>query len=109
MRTPVLDTRESSGKTIARQKPENTVFSRLGRSLNGAPTIRRAAEIILEAADELLGWDAASLDLFLPESDLANCVLTMDLIQGRRAEVTPGIGRQFLLPRCARLFAMARN
>ncbi len=89
MFTPALDTRESSGKTLARQKPESTVFSRLGRSLNGATTIRRAAEIILEAADEMLGWDAASLDLFLPESDLANCVLAMDLMQGRRAEVSP--------------------
>jgi PAS domain S-box-containing protein len=56
--------------------------------LNEAATVRRAAEIILKAADELLGWQAASLDLYSPELDTINCVLAMDLIEGRRAEVT---------------------
>ena len=53
------------------------------------PPSRRVAEVILEAADALLGWDAASLDLYSPELDTADCVLAMDLIEGRRAEVTP--------------------
>ena len=60
MLTTVQNTREPSGKAAGRQKPESTTFSKLGRSLNGAATVKRVAEIILEAADALLGWDAAA-------------------------------------------------
>jgi GAF domain-containing protein len=51
--------------------------------------VRRVAEVILEAADALLGWDAAALDLYSPELDAEDCVLAMDVVEGRRAEVTP--------------------
>ena len=80
---------DCSRKALRSQMPEGTIFSRLGRSLNEAATVRRVAEIVLDAADELLGWDAASLDLYSPELDTSDCILAMDLIEGRRAEVTP--------------------
>jgi PAS domain S-box-containing protein len=63
-------------------------FSLLGGRLSEAATARRVAEIILQAADEVLVWDASSMDLYSPESDTATCVLAMDVIDGRRTEVT---------------------
>ena len=77
------------GQATRRPAADSRIFSGLGRALNEAATVRRVAEVILEAADELLGWDAASLDLYSPELDTADCVLAMDLIEGRRADVTP--------------------
>ena len=58
---------------------ESQIFQTLGRSLSEAGTARRVAEVVLEAADVLLGWDAASLDLHSPELDTADCVLAMDV------------------------------
>jgi PAS domain S-box-containing protein len=89
MLAPVQDIQESSGEAIRRREAGSRLLPMLGQSLNEAATIRRAAEIILEAADDLLGWDACSLDLYAPQLDTADCVLAMDLIEGRRAEVTP--------------------
>ena len=79
----------SSAEVVRPQEPVSRILSGLGRSLNGAGTVRRAAEIILEAADAMLGWDAASLDLYSQESDAATGVLAMDLVEGRRTEITP--------------------
>jgi PAS domain S-box-containing protein len=89
MHTLLSDIQESSGQATRRPAADSRIFSGLGRPLNEAATVRRVAEVILEAADELLGWDAASLDLYSPELDTADCVLAMDLIEGRRADVTP--------------------
>ena len=89
MLTPVQDIQESPSEVTRRGEADSRIFSGLGRGLNEAATVRRVAEVMLEAADELLVWDAASLDLYSPELDTADCVLAMDLIEGRRAEVTP--------------------
>lgn len=65
------------------------IFSSLGGRLNQTATIRQAAETIVQAADELLGWDSCSFDLYSAESDAVMCVLSMDLLDGSRADVTP--------------------
>jgi PAS domain S-box-containing protein len=83
------ETHDCSGNTIESQKPEGTVFSRLGQNLNKATTVRRAAEVILEAADALLGWDAASLDLYSPELDRTCHVLNLDTVNGQQVECAP--------------------
>ena len=64
MHTLLSDIQESSGHATRRRAADSRIFSGLGRALNEAATVRRVAEVILEAADELLGWDAASLDLY---------------------------------------------
>ncbi|MGD0260645.1 MAG: PAS domain S-box protein [Verrucomicrobiota bacterium] len=89
MLKPVQNTRESSGQAARRREAGSRLLPTLGRGLNEAATVRRVAEVILEAADALLGWDAASLDLYSPELDTTDCILAMDLVEGRRAEVTP--------------------
>jgi PAS domain S-box-containing protein len=82
-------TRQSSGKAAKRRAAESCMLQSLGRDLNEATTVRRVGEVILAAADALLGWDAAALDLYSPKLDAADCILAMDLVEGRRAEVTP--------------------
>jgi PAS domain S-box-containing protein len=68
----------------------NKVFLALGGRLSEATTVGAVAEIVLEAADELLGWDCCSVDLFTHESNTTRCLLAMDIVDGRRTTVTPG-------------------
>ena len=89
MAAPAQAIRKPPGKAARPRKAFGPLLEMLGRGLNEAVTARCVAEIILDAADALLGWDAASLDLYSPEIDTADCLLAMDLMDGRRAEVTP--------------------
>ena len=68
----------------------SAVFSRLAQKLSGAGTPQEAARIILSAAQELLGWDACTLDLYSPEQN-RNCpILYIDTINGQQTEIPPG-------------------
>ncbi|MGV3663871.1 MAG: PAS domain S-box protein, partial [Prosthecobacter sp.] len=92
---------DSSGKIIGligisrdiserkQQERQLAVLSKLGRELNTATTPRRAAEIITAAADDLFGWDAASLDLYSTERDEITTVINIDTIDGLRDECSP--------------------
>jgi diguanylate cyclase (GGDEF)-like protein/PAS domain S-box-containing protein len=64
-------------------------FANLAQRLNSVTTPREAAGIVLEAADELLGWQCAYLDLYSAERDRLHSVLNLDEVQGRRVEVPP--------------------
>ena len=64
-------------------------FALLGGQLNDAMSVRQVAEVVLQAADELMGWDSCAFDLYFPESDTAKYVLAMDMVEGRRVEVEP--------------------
>jgi PAS domain S-box-containing protein len=66
-----------------------TVLSRLGRALNSASSAREAGNIIAEAADELFGWDAATLDLYDEETDIVASIITIDTINGKRTSCKP--------------------
>jgi signal transduction histidine kinase/ActR/RegA family two-component response regulator len=61
-------------------------FSSLGSLLSAAQTTRAAGQIILDAADRLLGYDACMLDLYSPDTDILTRVLHADLIDGQRKE-----------------------
>ncbi|EEF60910.1 PAS domain S-box protein [Pedosphaera parvula] len=65
------------------------VFSVLGQRLSAARTPRDAARTILDAADQLIGWDGCFLDSYSSEQDVINSVLAMDLMNGLRTEVAP--------------------
>ena len=64
-------------------------FSNLGQKLSGAKTAREAGDIIVEVADQLLGWDGCTLDLYSSESDRTFNVLTQDIINGQRVDCAP--------------------
>jgi len=72
-----------------RKRAENrsAAFSKLGQRLSSATTAVEAARVIVELADEMLGWDSCSLDLCSPEPGMVNSVLTVDIIAGRRQDV----------------------
>jgi PAS domain S-box-containing protein len=81
------DDADIASPTIERLENRCRLFSSLGQRLGEAATIRQAAEIILDVADELVGWDSCSVDLYASGLDTISCVLAMDIIDGRRTEI----------------------
>jgi PAS domain S-box-containing protein len=67
----------------------NTALTELGRRINTATTAAQAARVMADVADQLFGWDACSLDFFFPEQNTFRPVLMMDVVEGRRVDVTP--------------------
>jgi PAS domain S-box-containing protein len=74
----------------ARRRAERlaAAFSDLGRRLSAADTPKEAAQIIVETADRLFGWDACTFDLCEPDSNGLGTVLCLDTIDGERRDVT---------------------
>ncbi len=70
-----------------RLERRNTAFLKLGQSLSEATSAYEAAKAIAEAALELFGWDAYTLDLFSAETNETVPILFCDTIQGQRREI----------------------
>jgi len=66
-------------------------FSKLGQRLSATKTARAAAEIIVEAADRLIGWDSCFLDLYSAADDILSHVLYADIIEGKRKACLPDL------------------
>ncbi|HUD45307.1 MAG TPA: response regulator [Candidatus Baltobacteraceae bacterium] len=71
-------------------------FSNLSQRLSATKTAREAAEIIVQVADKLLGWDACSFSLYSAAEDKLREVLDIDTVNGQRSpsplsneEITP--------------------
>ncbi len=62
-------------------------FFEVSRRLGAARTPEEAARIIMDVAQELLGWDACSLDLYSPDSRRIQAVLSMDSVEGPPVDV----------------------
>lgn len=78
-------------KRTERTERSLVVLSSLWHRLSSAKSAREAGELIAEAADELLGWDACTIDLYSPGEKEVNQILKKDLINGARIECTvPG-------------------
>jgi diguanylate cyclase (GGDEF)-like protein len=61
------------------------IFARLGKDLASTAHAETAAQIILDAADQLIGWDACYLILYDPEkANKPRPLLTIDTIDGKR-------------------------
>lgn len=63
------------------------VFVTLGQSLGAATAPREVALALLEAADELFGWDAGVVDVYLEGDDDLSPIVTVDLFDGQRRHV----------------------
>ena len=59
----------------------------MSRRLSAARTTTEAARVIVGVAQELLGWDGCSFDLYFPETDRVQAVLSMDSMDGPPADV----------------------
>lgn len=80
--------RETEERTN-RQRAEllRETFFKLAQRLSSAITPEAAARIIVAVADELLGWDACTLDLYLPESDAVRPILMMETVLGEKVDM----------------------
>ncbi|HKU60063.1 MAG TPA: PAS domain S-box protein [Gemmatimonadales bacterium] len=78
--------RDLTGELRVRKR--EAALAGLGHRLSAASSPVEAARIIVGVAEELLGWDACSLDLYSPEADAIEAVLTMDTIDHRRVDVS---------------------
>jgi PAS domain S-box-containing protein len=81
----LIAARDLTGELRVRQR--EAALAGLGHRLSAASSPLEAARIIVGVAEELLGWDACSLDLYSPETDTIHAVLTMDTMNGRRVDV----------------------
>jgi diguanylate cyclase (GGDEF)-like protein len=63
-------------------------FAQLGQRLSATSDAETAASIIMEVADELLGWDACYVLLYDPEQgDKPRPLLAMDVVNGQRTRL----------------------
>lgn len=81
----------ASQSTLQAQVEHSRALSELGRRLNAAATPKEAARIIVDVADQLLGWDACTCDMYEPQTQLMTHVLSMDLVDGHRVECQPNV------------------
>ncbi|HWD19431.1 MAG TPA: GAF domain-containing protein [Verrucomicrobiae bacterium] len=65
----------------------SAAFSRLGEQLSAAADFAAAGRTALDAADELLGWDASYLHLYTPDYHFTIPVLSFDIVDGKRTQV----------------------
>ena len=65
-----------------RAERQRAAFFEVSRRLSAARTTEEAARIIVGVAQELIGWDACSLDLYHPETNQVQDVLTIDSLDG---------------------------
>ncbi|HET8833674.1 MAG TPA: ATP-binding protein [Gemmatimonadales bacterium] len=77
----------SSWESAPRAERTQAAFFEVSRRLSAARTAEEAARIIVAVAQELLGWDACTLDLYFPETNQVLDVLTMDSIDGPPVDV----------------------
>ena len=80
-------------------------FAALGQRLSTAQTAKEAGTIIVEVADQLLGWDACSFALYSPLDDKVIDVMNLDLVDGQRVFVPPGCDRTSPSPRARQVIA----
>ena len=71
-----------SRRSTGRAERQRAAFFEVSRRLSAARTTEEAARIIVGVAQELIGWDACTLDLYHPETNQVQDVLTMDSLDG---------------------------
>ena len=72
-----------------RAEAQIAALSNLGERLSSARAAKDAALIITDVADQLLGWDACTLDLCFDNPEHFNSILSIDIIDGVRRECPP--------------------
>ncbi len=73
-----------------RAERQRAAFFEVSRRLSAARTAEEAARIIVAVAQELIGWDACTLDLYHPETNQVQDVLILDTLDyGPPVDVPP--------------------
>ncbi|MBI1291715.1 PAS domain S-box protein [bacterium] len=64
----------------------SNAFLDLGRKLSACSTPIEAARIVVEVADQVVGWDSCYVDLYDSATDRVETLLVIDLLDGKRTE-----------------------
>ena len=82
---------ELQAETGARTRAEvrSAAFGKLGHDLGAARTPDEVARISAGAAQDLLGWDAYSCDLYSSDENRIRPLLNIETVNGRPADVPP--------------------
>lgn len=62
-------------------------YATLAHALNGTNSVHEAGRLIVNVADELIGWDSAIVILFNESTGLCRSVLTIDVVDGAKRDV----------------------
>ncbi len=84
----VQHSKELQQEIVERQQAQTqtAAFAALGQKLNAAATAEEAARILVDVADELLGWDSCAFRLYSEERKEVADVLHVDTIDGRHVD-----------------------
>ena len=74
---------------MRRAERQMAAFSELGRRLNSVRSIAEAGEIVVQVAEDLIGWDAATFNLTNEDGTLLVSQLNIDTIDGRKVRFPP--------------------
>jgi diguanylate cyclase (GGDEF)-like protein len=67
---------------------EKRIFAQVGQLLGATSNAETAAEIIMDAADKLLGWDACYVILYDPQQEeKPRPLLAIDMIDGKQTKI----------------------
>lgn len=69
------------------QETQNAIFASLEKKLSTVSTPNEVALEVIQASDELFGWDASYVVLYEKEEDIFHSVLNFDIIEGERQKV----------------------
>lgn len=72
----------------------NEALSSLGRDISAARTLTDAAQIVVDTADQLIGWDACFVSICNLGENVARNILNIDVVEGQRT-VLPLKGVEF--------------
>jgi PAS domain S-box-containing protein len=93
------------GREITEQKRVeklNQQLIRLGKELSAVTKPEEIARLILTSAADLIGWDAAAINIFSPELRPIFPGIAFDTIQGKRQECSADL-QGILTPLCKRV------
>ena len=79
-----------------RKKSEQhkNIFANMGKVLSYATTAKEAGKVLMEAADQLFGWDSCTMELISASGSLQKNILLIDIINGKRTEITDSTQEQ---------------
>jgi transcriptional regulator with GAF, ATPase, and Fis domain len=83
--------RTFSNYKLRQEESISRAFVALVRQFGGSTTVREAAEIILECANDLFGWDAAFINLCSADLKTLHPVITYDTLRGRKTVIEPSV------------------
>lgn len=75
--------------SIREQLQREAVFSSLGRHLSVANSPKEAARVIVDAAQNLIGWDVCSFGLHTRDLGRTEPILQVEIVNSQWVEVTP--------------------